>query len=220
MIESTRGRWVRDRTDTDAGARLRTRHRRGRRREREDAPRAMPRRRRGVEARGATPPDARGSERARRIRRRVSPPRFRAPRLREAFIDRASDARGSGRETTTYRLLESSRRRDLGGERRGVHGVERAVGCAGRAPRARSRDASSRAVSHRNASQGTARVSDWRRMGTGISADFRGDGESRLSQQWRRRRIAYYGENYSRSAVSTAVVWRSIGDVGAFTPGC
>ena len=136
-------------------------------------------------------------------------------------IDRV-DARGSGRETTTttYRLLESSRRRDLGGERRGVHGVERAVGCAGRAPRARSRDASSRAVSHRNASQGTARVSDWRRMGTGISADFRGDGESRLSQQWRRRRIAYYGENYSRSAVSTAVVWRSIGDVGAFTPGC
>ena len=182
----------------------------------------MPRRRRGVEARGATPPDARGSERARRIRRRVRPPRFRAPRLREAFIDRSSDARGSGRETTTYRLLESSRRRDLGGERRGVHGVERAVGCAGRAPRARSRDASSRAVSHRNASQGTARVSDWRRMGTGISADFRGDGESRLSQQWRRRRIAYYGENYnySRSAVSTAVVWRSIGDVGAFTPGC
>ena len=151
----------------------------------------MPRRRRGVEARGATPPDARGSERARRIRRRVRPPRFRAPRLREAFIDRSSDARGSGRETTTYRLLESSRRRDLGGERRGVHGVERAVGCAGRAPRARSRDASSRAVSHRNASQGTARVSDWRRMGTGISADFRGDGESRLSQQWRRRRIAY-----------------------------
>ena len=139
---------------------------------------------------------------------------------KEAFIDRSSDARGSGRETTTYRLLESSRRRDLGGERRGVHGVERAVGCAGRAPRARSRDASSRAVSHRNASQGTARVSDWRRMGTGISADFRGDGESRLSQQWRRRRIAYYGENYSRSAVSTAVVWRSIGDVGAFTPGC